>query len=134
MYSKPIKDVLSDAVEASPLGLAEIATRSGMQHPNMLKMILQGITQVPLARIPALARGLGLEERAVMLATLQEYHPDIVNRLAKSLHLPGPDVELGLAVMIRSASLHGTPETEAAFRVSLEAFLGSTASGEDRTR
>lgn len=127
MYSKPVKDILSDAVEASPLSLEEIATRAGMQYPSMLKMILQGVTQVPLARIPALAQGLGLEERAFLLAALQQYHSDIVNMLTKTLHLPGPDVELGLAIMVRLASMQSKPEAAESFRTALEAFLELSA-------
>ncbi|WP_248411263.1 helix-turn-helix transcriptional regulator, partial [Aliiroseovarius sp. S2029] len=60
MPYSPTANNLSDAIDASGLTQREIADRVGFNHPNVLSMMKQGVTRVPLQRIPALAQTLGM--------------------------------------------------------------------------
>jgi DNA-binding Xre family transcriptional regulator len=54
----------------------EIARSCGFHNPNMLSMIKNGKTRLPLKRIPALCRELDIRPEELLLLAMNEEHRD----------------------------------------------------------
>ncbi|GKY87412.1 helix-turn-helix domain-containing protein [Sinisalibacter aestuarii] len=115
--------MLAKAIEASELTQREIADRVGFRQANIISMLKTGETRVPLDRIPALARTLGMNERDFLLTAIAEYHPGIHEVLLDILGLPLSDAELGIVTMFRMASIRGEIEIEGPLKSALEGLL-----------
>ncbi len=74
---EPLAALLDRHLAASDKPLHRIAKECGFPMPNVLSMIRKGQTKVPLTRIPALARSLDLDERALFQIAAQEYQPEL---------------------------------------------------------
>ena len=127
MSVSPTAHMLAKAIEASDLTQREIADRAGFQQANVISMLKTGEMRVPLNRIPALARTLGMDERAFLLVAIEEYHPGVHEVLVETLGLPLSDAELGILTMFRMAGMRGEIEIEDPFRQALEGLLEVTA-------
>jgi len=120
-------NMLAKAIEASDLTQREIADRAGFRQANVISMLKTGEMRVPLDRIPALARTLGMDERTFLLAAIEEYHPGVHEVLVETLGLPLSDAELGILTMFRMANMRGQIEIEGPFKQALEGILELTA-------
>ena len=123
MVFSPTAMMLAKAIDASALTQRDIADRAGFKHANILSMLKSGETRVPLARIPALAQTLGMDEREFLLCAIHEYHPGIHEVLVDILGVPLSDAELGVVTMFRMAAMRGEIELEGPFRQALEGLL-----------
>jgi transcriptional regulator with XRE-family HTH domain len=54
----------------------EIARATGFNNPNMLAMIKNGSAKLPMKRIPALCRELGIEMQELLLLAMKEEYAD----------------------------------------------------------
>lgn len=129
MTFSPTANMLATAIDASGLSLPELAARIGFRNPSVLTMIKQGITRVPLDRIPNLSRTLGIDEREFLAVAIQEYHPGVYEILVETLGLQVTDAELGILTMFRMANIRGQIEIEGPFRKALEGMLELAAIG-----
>ena len=77
MTGEPLASLLDRSMAASDKPLHHIARECGFPKSNVLSMIRKGHTKVPLTRIPALARALDLDERALFERAVQEYQPKL---------------------------------------------------------
>ncbi|PSL17607.1 helix-turn-helix domain-containing protein [Shimia abyssi] len=127
MTFSPTANMLSKAIDASGLTQREIADRIGLKHPNVICMIKQGTTRVPLNRIPALSQTLGMDEKEFLILAIEEYHPGVHEILLDVLGVPLTDAELGILTMFRMADIRGNIEVEGSFRQALEALLDLAA-------
>jgi len=123
MIFSPTANMLAKSIEDSDLTQREIAAHAGFNSPNIVSMLKTGETRVPLNRIPALARTLGMNEREFLLVAIAEYHPGVHEVLVDVLGLPLSDAEIAVVVMFRMAGLRGEIEIEGAFRTALESLL-----------
>ncbi|MCI2395066.1 helix-turn-helix transcriptional regulator [Aliiroseovarius sediminis] len=123
MAFSPTANNLSDAIDASGLTQREIADRVGFNHPNVLSMMKQGVTRVPLQRIPALAQTLGMDPSKFLLVAIEEYHPGVHEVLCDVLGLPLTDAEMGVVLMFRMACMRGDIELEGPFKKALEGLM-----------
>jgi len=57
----------------------EIAQQSGFDKPNVITMIKQGKTKVPLAKIGSMAKALEVDPVFFMKLVLSEYMPDVAD-------------------------------------------------------
>lgn len=131
MNFSPTASMLSKAIDASELTQRQIADRVGFKQANIISMMKQGDTRVPLNRIPALAQALEIDEREFLILAIQEYHPGVHEVLVDVLGLPLSDAELGILTMFRMAELRGSIEVEGAFKQGLEALLELAAYSQD---
>lgn len=67
---------LRTEMEASDMSNVQLADLLGYDHPNIISMFRSGKTRVPLAKVPALARALGLDARELLRAWFRAYQPD----------------------------------------------------------
>jgi len=123
MAFSPTATMLSKAIDASGLTQRDIADRVGLKHANLISMMKQGVTRVPLNRIPALAQTLGLDESRFLLLAIEEYHPGVHEVLCDVLGLPLTNAELGIVLMFRMATMRGDIELEGPFKKALEGVM-----------
>lgn len=119
--------ILTKAIEASDLTQREIADRVGFKNANIISMLKNGETRVPLERIPALAATLGIDEREFLMVAIEEYHPGVHEVLVEVLGVPLSDAELGIITVFRMAGMRGEIEVAGPFRAAIEAILALAA-------
>lgn len=71
-----VAELLSFQIEAINKTQAEIATEVGFERPNVITMIKQGKTKLPIAKIGPMARALGLDPVFLFGFVMREYHPE----------------------------------------------------------
>lgn len=54
----------------------DIAREVGFNQPNNISMIKEGITKLPINRVPAFAKALGVDPIHLLRITMQEYMPE----------------------------------------------------------
>ena len=100
----------------SGLTQCEIARLAGFKKPNMLTMMKQGRTKVPIPRIPALARACGVEPLPLLDSAMHEYMPDVWTVVRSVRGMPVNDDELVLLRAYRAVTcmtpLKITPSVE----------------------
>jgi len=126
MTFSPTAQMLANAVNKSGLTQRDIADQVGFKHPNMITMMKQGLTRVPLDRIPALAKALGLDQASFLLVAIEEYHHEIYEVLRDTLGLPLSDAEQQLILMFRLANLRAEIELGGAFFAAFQGLLDLT--------
>ncbi len=68
---------LAKQIELSDKLQKDIANECGYENPNVLTMFKQGLTRVPMDKVPALATALGINPVHMMNMWLSEYAPEI---------------------------------------------------------
>ncbi|WP_412552414.1 hypothetical protein [Shimia sp. MIT1388] len=107
MTASPTAKILANAIDASELTQREIADRIGMRNPNVISMMKQGITRVPLNRIPALSETLEINAQTFLMTAIEEYHPGTHEVLVDVLGLPLSDTEMRLLGLLRTTEASG---------------------------
>ena len=72
-----VAEYISHAIELSGRTQKDIARDVGWAKPNVLSMMKQGITKVPIEKVPALARACGVDEANFLRIVMTEYSPDV---------------------------------------------------------
>ena len=67
---------ITRCIELNDKSQRQIAAEAGFENPNVLTMIKQGLTKVPLRRVGALARALDIDPAHLMRLVMGEYMPD----------------------------------------------------------
>ena len=80
MPEPTIAQILATAIEVSGLTDKEIALRTGFFHGNLITMMRQGLTRVPVDKMPALCLLLGLDEEEFVAHARREYFARPVGR------------------------------------------------------
>lgn len=83
-----VAEFITHHVEASPKTQKRIAEEAGFPRSNVLSMIKTGETKMPLARVPALAAALGVDELEFLSLCLKEYEPDVWSVIKRHLKTP----------------------------------------------
>jgi len=123
----PTAMMLTKAIEDSDLTQREIADRVGFKNANIISMLKNAETRVPLERIPALATTLGMDEREFLMVAIEEYHPGVHEVLVDVMGVPLSDAELAIITMFRMSGMRGDIEVADAFRAAIEAVLALAA-------
>jgi DNA-binding transcriptional regulator YdaS (Cro superfamily) len=115
-----VAEFLSNAIKSSGRTQAEIANECGFSYPNVVSMMKNGKTKIPLQRAPALARAIGIEPHELVARCLETYEPELYELLAE--HASGTFVtrfELRLLKVIRAAAASGRFHLSAARRAAV---------------
>ena len=123
MITSPTARMLDEAIRNSPLTQSEIARRAGFSKPNVLSMMKSGLTKVPLARIPALAGTLEIDQTEFLDCALAEYHPEVHEVLTDVLGLPLTPEEEELLSIFRLANLDENIEVKGPLRDTLKGLF-----------
>lgn len=73
--SSPTADFLSRYINRSRMTQSEIALACGFKRQNIISMLKNGTTKVPIERVPALSRALNIDPRAFLSIAMEEYYP-----------------------------------------------------------
>lgn len=73
---------IADLVDASGKTQKEIAAEAGFASQNIISMIKSGDTKVPLNRVPALAKSLGVAPQDLFADCLEAYEPELFDVFA----------------------------------------------------
>lgn len=92
---------LDRAIEFSGKAQSEIAREAGFAKPNVLSMMKQGQTKVPIDRIPALAEACHVDPVHFLKLALQEYQPEIYDVLRETVGEPLTRNETELVIAYR---------------------------------
>jgi transcriptional regulator with XRE-family HTH domain len=103
----------------------EVATEAGFANPNMLTMLKQGATRVPLDRVPALAQALDCDPAWLLRLALEQGEGSTA--AAALYDIMGPMVTANERVWlaeIRDASGDSDPRLTSRARTSLRGIFG----------
>jgi transcriptional regulator with XRE-family HTH domain len=76
---------LSEQIDLCPMSQREVAAAIGFDSPNIITMLKQGHTKVPLNRVGALAAVLGINPAHFMRMVLEEYIPETWDAVERAL-------------------------------------------------
>lgn len=68
--------IFSDAMSRSAKTQSQIAQEMGFAKPNMVSMIKQGYTKLPIAKVQLAASCLNLDAKGLLHCCMQEYRAD----------------------------------------------------------
>lgn len=69
---------LNNRIDASAKTQQEIAEEVGFPKSNVISMLKMGITKLPIARIPAMAKALEVDPVELFRLCMEEYMPDML--------------------------------------------------------
>lgn len=103
---------------------AEIAAQAGFVNPNVVTMIKNGATKLPIDRVPALAKALDCDARRLFLLALEQGGGETTEAAVREIF--GTIVtrnEVSWIEEIRSASDHSDPSLTTRSRAALRAIF-----------
>lgn len=71
-----VAEYLTKAIELSGKTQREVAREVGYEKPNVVSMMKQGQTKVPIEKAPMFAKACGVDPTFFLRLVLQEYFPD----------------------------------------------------------
>lgn len=80
----------------------DIAREAGFDKPNMITMIKQGRTRLPLDKVGPMARALETEPVSLLQMCLEEYHPETWKAIAPFMESAVTEDELRLLQTLRN--------------------------------
>lgn len=75
----------------------QIASEAGFDNPNVVSMMRNGVTKVPMLRVPALATALGVQADDLLRRCFEEYEPElwrVLQTTMPGMGLSSDEVEL----------------------------------------
>lgn len=72
-----VADFIANQIQAIGKSQIKISEEAGFDKPNIITMMKQGKTKVPLEKIPALARALEVEPFILVRMCFKEYLPEV---------------------------------------------------------
>jgi len=103
----------------------EIAAEAGFINPNMMSMLKNGATKVPLDRVPALARALDTDPRYLFRLALEQSGDETARSAVEEIF--GTIVsknEVGWLEELRDASDNSDPTLTARLRSTIRGIFG----------
>ncbi len=77
-----VAEFLSHYIDKSYKTQREIAIEIGYSNPNMITMLKQGLTKLPLDKIGVMAKALGIDPGVLFYFVMTEYMPETLDALA----------------------------------------------------
>lgn len=72
-----VAEYLTKAIDLSGRTQRAIAAEVGYPKPNVISMMRQGQTKIPIGKIPLFAKALGVDPAHMLRIALAEYHPEV---------------------------------------------------------
>ena len=88
MTEKSVAQRLEEAIDRSGKSQREIARDVGYQRANIISMMKNGETKVPIEKAPLLAKACGIDPADFTRHVLEEYHPAAWATLAELFGKP----------------------------------------------
>jgi transcriptional regulator with XRE-family HTH domain len=127
-----VADYLTKAIELSGKTQREVAREVGYEKPNVVSMMKQGQTRIPLEKAPLFARACGVDPTFFLRLVLEEYHPEAAKIIHDTLGEPPTENERKLIDLYRRAAPLTEIEITPARETALLEALGSKTRGQGR--
>lgn len=114
---------LAQQIELSGKKQREIAEALGYERPNIITMFKQGSTKVPIEKVPALAKVLGLDPAHLLSLAMQEYLPDVYKTVQETFGRTVSANEYAIIQVIREITDNRDPPLTKQLRARLEEAL-----------
>ena len=101
----PVAILVARMVKQSRYTQKEIAKMCGFKTPNIISMIKQGITKVPIEKIPALAKALGVDRAEFFTLVMKTYNPNEYEVIVQTFGEPITDAERKIVKLLRDTLL-----------------------------
>jgi len=98
----------------------EIAAEVGYDRPNIISMIKNGVTALPLDKVPAFAKALDVDPRHLFRLALEQNHPEIARVAHEIFGNVVSDNEMALVRMFREVTGDRDPRPETLLLKSIE--------------
>lgn len=85
---KTVAEFLTQAIVNSTKTQKQIAEEIGYDKPNMITMLKQGLTRVPMTKVGPLAKALGVDPIFFLRFVLMEYTPETYEAIEHVLEVP----------------------------------------------
>ena len=83
-----VAGIIRNAIKHSPKTQKEIAKEVGFPKPNILTMLKNGSTPLPINRIGRLAKAIDIDPAFLFRQTMLEYYPETWHEIEKNLGAP----------------------------------------------
>lgn len=83
-----VASFINAQIQQSPKKQVAIAAEAGFAQPNMITMIKQGKTQLPIAKIPAMAKALDVDPTHLLRLCFMEYRPEDWKAIEEAINQP----------------------------------------------
>lgn len=103
----PTAQYFERAISFSTATQREIAKQAGFPMPNTISMMKSGQMKVPIERIPALAKAMGVDPSDFLVSALMEYHPEVWEVLKQTLGIHINSAEKDIIILYRLANSKG---------------------------
>lgn len=103
---------------------AQIASETGYRNANIITMIKNGTTRLPIDRVPSLASSLGVDPRRLLLLALEQEDETTISAFEEIIGTVVTSHELAWIKEIRSASENSDPPLTTRSRSALRAIFG----------
>lgn len=90
----------------------EIAAEVGYDRPNILSMIKTGETKLPLDKVPALAKSLGVDVKHLFRLTLEQHYPEVARVAHEIFGNVVSDNEMALVKIFREITDDNNPRPQ----------------------
>ena len=104
-----IQTYVSQRINLSGKTQRQIAREAGIRSPQMLTMIKNGHTRLPLDFVEPLARALQVDPVHLMRLWLNDYHPATLKLIEGALGMLSTDNEREIVACIRQAAQNSDP-------------------------
>lgn len=116
-------DYLRFAFDRSPKTAEEIAHEIGYGNPNTVKLMIDGITKVPIDRLPRLAEALNVDPSQMMRAALEDYAPKMLEALEQTFDFMATPNEREIIKVFRLLTNRGDPRMTPELRDAIKAHF-----------
>lgn len=90
----------------------EIAEELGYERPNIITMFKKGQTKVPIEKVPALARAIGVDQAFLMRMAMYEYMPETMKAIEQTFGTILTDNEEEIIAALRALTEGTNPKVQ----------------------
>jgi transcriptional regulator with XRE-family HTH domain len=107
-----VQTYVSRHIDLSGKTQRQIARETGIRSPQMLTMIKNGHTRLPLDFVEPLARALEVDPVHLMRLWLNDYHPATLKLIEGAMGMLSTDNERDIIECVRASSRNSDPELD----------------------
>jgi transcriptional regulator with XRE-family HTH domain len=100
---------LANQIRISEISQKDIAEALGYENANIVSMFKNGLTKVPIEKVPALAKALHLDPAHLLMMAMREYMPEAFAVIQATLGHTLTNNELALITEVRKATKESDP-------------------------
>jgi len=125
MTTQQFHEFLTQRIDLSKYTQVEIAKMLGYTKPNIISMFKQGLTKVPVEKIPVFARILNVDPTYALRMAMSEYMPGTLQAVEDHIGSLNSEGEKKLLERIRGKLSNGRDIGDAIYKDTVDNFINS---------